>query len=72
MLCLTAVYLAILAIVPRHGSTGGGSAELELWQWINLIGTPILMVLFLSAALNDIAKWIRTMRGGAQPPESSD
>ena len=41
-----------------------GSAELhlELWQVINLLGAPILALLFAQPVIDDVRSWIRSIR----------
>jgi hypothetical protein len=36
--------------------------NLEAWQVINLIGTPLLALLFLRPVLDDVAVWWRSIR----------
>ena len=58
--------VAVLAVLetfagPRGESTTGG-VTLEAWQVINLIGAPLLALLFLRPVLDDVAAWWRSTR----------
>ena len=51
---------ALYAIVIHGGSGSGSTASLELWQVINLVGVPLLALMFLPMALEDLSAWIRS------------
>lgn len=60
---LTAVLHAVHAIVINHWTSGDqGSSHLALWQVINLLGTPLLAMLFLPPVIDDLQAWLRWRR----------
>jgi hypothetical protein len=63
---LHAVLAAGVYTGPHTGDASGG-IQLELWQAINLIGAPLLAVLFARPVIDDIRAWVRSMRGADQP-----
>lgn len=51
------------AIAIQHGTGGGQSfAHVALWQVINLVGTPLLAMLFLPPVVDDLLAWLRWRR----------
>lgn len=52
---LAAIVYAVGAI-PSHAS-GSGGMQIELWQAINLIGAPLLAVLFARPVIDDLVAW---------------
>ena len=61
--CLTAVLDVVHAIPINHWTSGSqGGAPLALWQVINLVGTPILAMLFLPPVVEDLQAWLRWRR----------
>lgn len=42
--------------IASHGS-GGGGVQIELWQAINLVGAPMLAVLFARPVIDDLVAW---------------
>jgi hypothetical protein len=51
------------AIVGHHGTSGGqGFTHVALWQVINLVGTPLLAILFLPPVIDDLLAWLRWRR----------
>ena len=55
------LFAAALYTVAVHvGQTTSSSSNLELWQVINLIGAPLLALMFLPMALEDFSAWIRS------------
>ena len=38
-------------------SSGGGDVHLELWQIINLIGVPMLALIFVQPVIDDVKAW---------------
>jgi len=36
--------------------------QIELWQVINLIGAPLLAVLFVRPVIDDVWAWVRSLR----------
>ncbi len=61
--CLTAVLNVVHTIPINHwaGGTQGG-ARLAPWQVINLVGTPLLAMLFLPPVIEDLQAWLRWRR----------
>jgi len=65
---MTATYLAVAlaaghAIAINRGASGDqGFAHLALWQVVNLVGTPLLAMLFLSPVIDDVQAWLRWRR----------
>jgi hypothetical protein len=45
-----------------HGTTSGGGVYLEPWQVINLVGAPLLALLFLRPVVDDLKAWISSIR----------
>lgn len=63
-----AIFLAVHAAPIRHvRSTGNSDVSLQLWQVINLIGAPMLALLFLPAVVEDLRMWIRSLREDDRP-----
>jgi hypothetical protein len=57
------VFAAILAVgvyTGPHTGDPSGSLQIELWQVINLIGAPLLAVLFARPVIDDVRAWIRS------------
>jgi len=60
--------LTLSAIIAAGGAfagtqTGNGSSvQIELWQVINLVGAPLLAVLFAQPVIDDVRDWLRTSR----------
>ena len=49
--------------MANHGSSGGqGFTHVALWQVINLVGTPLLAMLFLPPVIDDLLAWLRWRR----------
>lgn len=40
-----------------HSAGASGGAQIELWQVINLIGAPLLAVLFARPVIDDLRAW---------------
>lgn len=64
----------VVTAVGQHiSASGSGDVHLELWQLINLIGAPLLALLFAQPVIDDLAAWISTSRstdrGGGPPPQ---
>jgi len=58
---LVAIVNAGGAFAGTHGADGGG-VQIELWQAINLIGAPLLAVLFARPVIDDIVAWLGSDR----------
>jgi len=62
--------LTLSAIIAAGGAfagtqTGNGSSvQIELWQVINLIGAPLLAILFARPVIDDIRAWRASRREG--------
>jgi ABC-type arginine/histidine transport system permease subunit len=57
------VIATVLAVAINHArSTTQSDVTLEPWQIINLIGAPMLALLFLPTAVDDIRRWIQSLR----------
>src|SRR5947208_5283306 len=60
--------LTLSAMIAAGGAfagtqTGNGSSvQIELWQVINLVGAPLLAVLFAQPVIDDVRAWLRTSR----------
>jgi hypothetical protein len=52
--------LAIGWALNQSRSHVGSTVELQLWQIVNLIGTPLLALLFLPPVIEDIQTWLRS------------
>jgi hypothetical protein len=51
------------AIAINHGTGADqGSSRLALWQVVNLVGTPLLAILFLPPVIDDLQAWLRWRR----------
>lgn len=58
------VFAAILAAgvyTGPHAGDASGSLQIELWQVINLVGAPLLAVLFARPVIDDVRAWIRSL-----------
>ena len=53
------VLTSVVGIAGKHVSTagGGGNAHIELWQAINLIGAPMLAMIFAGPVIDDVKAW---------------
>jgi hypothetical protein len=47
---------------PHGPSSAAGGVYLEPWQVINLIGAPLLALLFLRPVIDDVKAWISSIR----------
>jgi hypothetical protein len=62
-LALVAIFAVVSAFAGPHGPSTTGGVTLEAWQVINLIGAPLLALLFLRPVLDDLSAWWRSIRG---------
>jgi hypothetical protein len=53
--------LAAGAYAGPHVADAAGGMQIELWQVINLIGAPLLAVLFARPGIDDVRAWLRSM-----------
>lgn len=44
---------------PHAVSDSSGTLHLELWQVINLLGTPMLAIMFAKPVIDDVRAWLR-------------
>ena len=63
------VGLTLAAIVAVGGTWGGaqgaggaGAPQIELWQVINLLGVPVLALLFAQPVIDDLKAWLNSAR----------
>ena len=47
-----------------HAAGGTGGMQIQLWQIINLVGAPLLAVLFARPVIDDLKAWIVSERSG--------
>ena len=60
---LTGYFAGALLIAGQHIVTkSSGDPHLELWQVINLVGAPLLAVLFAQPVVEDLTAWFRSTR----------
>ncbi len=52
---------AFPAFYIQSGADASGS-QWELWQLVNLVGAPLVALLFLPVLLEDLARWRRARR----------
>ena len=45
-----------------HGTDTSGGTTLELWQVINLVGAPLLAVIFARPVVDDLRAWLSSDR----------
>lgn len=43
--------------LPGHAGSGSAGAQIALWQVINLVGAPLLAVLFARPVIDDLKAW---------------
>ena len=56
---LAAIVVAGGVFTTPHDETSGG-LQIELWQAINLIGAPLLAILFARPVIDDLRAWFAT------------
>lgn len=60
----------IIAIVaaggamPGHSDAASTGAQIELWQVINLVGAPLLAILFARPVIDDLRAWLASREKG--------
>ena len=54
---LSAIIAAGGAYTVHAADTSGAGAQIELWQVINLVGAPLLAVLFARPVIDDLRAW---------------
>ena len=50
------------AFAGAHGADSSGGVQIELWQVINLIGAPLLAVVFARPVIDDLKAWLGSDR----------
>jgi len=48
--------------VGPHVSDVSGGVRLEAWQVINLVGAPLLALLFMAPVIDDLKGWLASLR----------
>ncbi len=60
-------------VAAAHGghvaTVAHGSASIEPWQLINLVGAPLLALMFVGPVVDDVRSWIGSLRD--EPPGSN-
>ena len=54
-------FAAIIAagfFIGPHSADRSGGLQIELWQVINLVGAPMLAVLFVRPVIDDVRAWV--------------
>ncbi len=57
MILSTAVNLMAVTVYRLHSGSGAGSLQWQAWQIVNLVGAPLVAVMFLTAWIDDLARW---------------
>lgn len=59
-------------LAAAHGghvaAVAHGTASIEPWQLINLVGAPLVALMFAGPVVDDVRSWIGSLRD--QPPGS--
>jgi hypothetical protein len=50
----------ILALAISHAGQTTSGTHIELWQVINLVGAPLLAVLFARPVIDDLRAWLKS------------
>lgn len=56
------ILTTILALAVSHAGQTTGGTHIELWQVINLVGAPLLAVLFARPVIDDLRAWLKSDR----------
>jgi hypothetical protein len=56
------VLAALSTYSGPHPTGGAGSITLEPWQVINLIGAPLLALMFMAPVIDDLKAWLASIR----------
>ena len=59
---VAAIIAAGGAFNAAHGGDASGGLQIELWQVINLVGAPMLAVLFARPVIDDLRAWLTAIR----------
>ena len=61
---MLAQIVAAGAAFAGHAGGGTGGVQIQLWQIINLVGAPLLAVLFARPVIDDLKAWLGSDRSG--------
>ena len=61
-LTLAAIVAAINAYTGPQVNDASGGVSLEAWQVINLVGAPLLALLFMAPVIDDLKAWLVSVR----------
>lgn len=61
-LTLAAIVATVGAYIGPHVSDVSGGVSLETWQVINLVGAPLLALLFMAPVIDDLKDWLASVR----------
>jgi hypothetical protein len=53
---------AVGTFAGGHAAHGSGGIVLEPWQVINLVGAPLLAVIFVKPVIDDVRAWLASDR----------
>jgi hypothetical protein len=59
---MQAIVAAGGAVAGPHSVHASGGMQIELWQVINLVGAPLLAVLFARPVIDDVKAWLASDR----------
>ena len=59
---ILAAIVAAGAAFAGHSGGGSGGVQIELWQVIDLVGAPLLAVLFAQPVIDDLKAWLASDR----------
>lgn len=59
-----AIILSGMYTGPHTADPSGAGTQLALWQVINLIGAPLLAILFARPVVDDLRAWVSSLREG--------
>lgn len=59
---LFAAIIAAGGVFTNPHTNPSGGVQIELWQAINLIGAPLLAVLFARPVIDDLRAWLHSER----------
>ena len=45
-----------------QANAGSGGVNLEAWQVINLVGAPLLALVFMAPVIDDLKDWLASVR----------
>ena len=59
---LAAIAGIATAFTGPHSTSATGGVTLEAWQIINLVGAPLLAILFARPVIDDVRAWLTSIR----------